>query len=58
MAKKRRMGAPRRPPDGRESFRTRLKPETVTRLRELGQGWANRGIEFLLKSYETHDEVR
>lgn len=56
--KKSRRGAPKRtlPPDGREIFRTRLRPATVAWLRALGQGWANRGIEFLEKNHQTQEE--
>lgn len=38
----------RRLMDGREGFKTRLKIADIEELRQLGEGWANRGIEWLL----------
>jgi hypothetical protein len=42
---------PPKPPDGRVKFTTRLRPETIAFLREIGNGLANDGIERLEQAF-------
>lgn len=48
---KKRRGRPKRRFDGREVFKTRLHPDVIEELRVIGQGWANRGIELLVRRF-------
>lgn len=52
MEKRRRGRPPTGVSDGREKFTTRLRPETIAFLREVGRGNANAGIERLEQAFK------